>query len=342
MPVLTTTSAQQPPVSSGPPILCEDSDSYRLIGDANGQNVGASGIGVFDGKTGAILDFRKIYGTTGLVSSLVGQYVQLALQINGLTAASVGSVLSDTVAFYKSGTGHRQIPIKNLVTSALLNILPDDGDMLWKTSFLGIDVVSPLNIGSVGQQMVVASSNTPGWATAKRNIQLLAAGAKGTQTSPAGDTNRRPEEAETSSNKVNYWYMAFDPSSPELCFWPAFTLPNWNGGNFKYRVAWTAASGAGDSVAWELKGLGLSDSDAFDSAFGTAKTVVDTLDTADDLQWSPWSTEDLTLGNSSDAGDAVIFHARRNTAHGSDDLAVDARLALIDIIYTTASYTDSS
>ena len=306
------------------------------------SNVGTAGTGVFKQKTASDLEFMKLNtGTAGGVAvalDAVNSEVDLTLDIHSL-ALGATPVSTDRLAFSDEdtvGDPTKYSQISTVWAKAFVAICNVEGDIVYQG--VGGVVPTKLAIGTAGQLCVVnAGATAPSWATAKRTIELLAAGGKATTTSGCGDLTH----AETTTHKVNYQYLPFDKTAAELAFWPPFFLSNWNAGNFKFRVAWTAASDAGHGVAWTLQGISYTDGDADDVAFGAAKTVLDDLDTAGDIQISPWSTEDLVLGATPTAGDLVTFQLGRNVAHADDDLDDDARLIAVEIIYTTGSYTDA-
>ena len=288
------------------------------------SNVGTAGVGVFKQKTASDLEFKKInVGAIGgvlITDDVADSEVNADLNIDILTQDLLPNATgSDQMAYDDAWDANKtkKCPMLTVVTKGggvLKSTFLAAGDMLYG---LAAGVYAALNIGTAGQICVVnAGATAPSWATAKRTIELLAAGGKATTTSGCGDLTH----AETTTHKVNYQYLPFDKTAAELAFWPPFFLSNWNAGNFKFRVAWTAASDAGHGVAWTLQGISYTDGDADDVAFGAAKTVLDDLDTAGDIQISPWSTEDLVLGATPTAGDLVTFQLGRNVAHADDDL----------------------
>lgn len=167
MPNLVKTSTQQP-VLGGPPILCEDSDSYRLIGDNTGANVGSSGVGVFDGQVGAVLNFRKLNASTGLSGALNGQQIDLAWDIPGIMLGTPGDVTQDLLGYYRSSSsGYRKMPLKTFWDKVFWHYLTAGGDMLYRAPITGLP--TRLAIGSTeGMILGVNSGKTaPEWVTLK-------------------------------------------------------------------------------------------------------------------------------------------------------------------------------
>ena len=303
-------------------------------GEANvGANVGASGIGAYDGKTGSTLNFRKAYGTNGVKTSLNGQEVDHELDVHGVTTAESPTVTQDYIAFSdESAAGD---PTKRQIIQVIWNLglatyLTSQGHMLHMGA---VSTPVGLAIGTPGQLLVTnAGATAPEWATAKRTIQLLAPAGKATTTSGCGDLT----SVETTTHKVNFDVLPFDKDSDEYAYWPAFLLTNWNAGVVNFRVFWTATAGSG-TVAWALQGLACSDGDDDDAAWGTAVVVSDTLIGTGKTHITAWS-DDLTIGGTPAAGDEVKLQLYRDVS--ADTLSDDALLRGVEILYTTSSYTD--
>jgi hypothetical protein len=137
---------------------------------------------------------------------------------------------------------------------------------------------------------------------------------------------------ESTTNRVNYDVLEFDPAVVEYAQ-AMVTLPNnWNAGTVTAKFHWTAASGSGD-VVWQLSGRAYANDDAIDQATGTAQSATDTLTAANDLDISP-ATSAITLAGTAANGNPVVFELSRNATAGGDTLAVDARLIGVEISYT--------
>ncbi len=166
---------------------------------------------------------------------------------------------------------------------------------------------------------------------------ISAAAMKGAATAGAGDANRLPESAETTTNGVNYDYIAFDQTTEEEAFLQWAIPTGWNEGTITFRVYWTAISGSGTTV-WGLKSLARSDDDPLDAAYGTETTTpADTLLATEDVHVTSESGAHA-IGGSPAEGDLVLFALSRKT--GSDTLTAGARVLGVKITYTRNSYTD--
>lgn len=144
--------------------------------------------------------------------------------------------------------------------------------------------------------------------------------------------------AGSDATKPDYDYLAFDASTEEYAQLWVKMPKSWNEGTITATFVWTAASGSGD-VIWGIRGVALGNDDPFDTAFGTAQTVTDTLITAEDVHITS-ATSAVTIAGTPAEGDTVVFQVYRDADAGGDTLAVDARLVGVMINYTTDAGTD--
>ncbi len=174
---------------------------------------------------------------------------------------------------------------------------------------------------------------------ALHDIEVWISGAamKGAVTAGAGDADNLPESAETSTNGINYDFLAFDQTTEEEAFFQWKIPQGWDEGTITYQPVWTAASGTG-TVQWGLKSLARGNSDPLDTAYGSETTTTAlTLDAAEDVMFSAESGAH-TIGGTPVANDIVLFAISRKT--GGDTLTADARLLGIIITYTRNAYGD--
>jgi hypothetical protein len=106
---------------------------------------------------------------------------------------------------------------------------------------------------------------------------------------------------------------------------------NYNNGTITARFYWTAASGSG-GVAWAIQGRAFANDDALDTTAGTAQLVTDTLIAADDMHVTS-ATSAVTIGGTPAANTPIQFSIYRDVSDAADDLAVDARLLGVEIIF---------
>jgi hypothetical protein len=145
---------------------------------------------------------------------------------------------------------------------------------------------------------------------------------------PAKTNGAAAGTAETSSNKLNMDYLAFDGATEEFGHFQVVMPKGWDRGTVKFRFRWTSATGstAGDTVEWEVAGVAISDNDALDAALGTSQVISDTLlaDNGANLQVTG-ATPALTIGGTPALGDTIHFVVSRNVG-GTDDMTEDAWL----------------
>jgi hypothetical protein len=146
---------------------------------------------------------------------------------------------------------------------------------------------------------------------------------------------------ETSTNKVNVITLDYDPTTQEFAQFQIAMPKSWDEGTVTYDVVWYHPSTTTNfGVVWSLAGVALSDTNALDTAFGTAVLVTDTGGTTNALYDSPESAA-VTIGNTPAENDFVVFQVARVPADGSDTMAVDARLLGVRLFYTVTDGNDA-
>lgn len=147
---------------------------------------------------------------------------------------------------------------------------------------------------------------------------------------------------ETTTNKVNIDYLAFDATTQEFAQVSIPRMPkSWNESTITAVPVWSHASTTTNfGVVWGVSGVALSNDDAADTAFGTAQTSTDTGGTTDDIYHGP-ATSAITIGGTPAEGDTVVIQVSRNPSDGSDTMAVDARFHGLLISITTNAANDA-
>ena len=146
---------------------------------------------------------------------------------------------------------------------------------------------------------------------------------------------------EYGTNDIDWQYFAFDDDgeTEERVQFKKVMQLDWDLSTIKAKFYWSSAtsSSAGDTVEWGIKAGALADSDAIDTALGTAVTISDTLlaDNGADLQITS-ATAAMTVAGTPTAGEIVTFEIYRNT-DGTDDMEEDAWLFGVHIQYGKAS-----
>jgi hypothetical protein len=164
---------------------------------------------------------------------------------------------------------------------------------------------------------------------------------------PAGsmtpNTTNGPSSAtaETATNKVMVPTLDFDATTQESAQFMVQMPKSWDEGTIIAQFIWChGATTTNFGVVWDIAAVALSDTNALDTAFGTAVTATDTGGTTDNVYASP-ETAEMTVGNSPAAEDLVVFRVRRAPANGSDTMAVDAKLIGVKLHYTTNALSDT-
>jgi hypothetical protein len=139
------------------------------------------------------------------------------------------------------------------------------------------------------------------------------------------------DSRETSTNDQNFDELLFDSGSDEFADALVVMPSNYNNGTITARFYWTAASGSG-GVAWGIQGRAFANDDALDTAAGTAQLVTDTLIAADDMHVTS-ATSAVTIGGTPAANTPIQFTIYRDVSDAADDLAVDARLLGVEILF---------
>lgn len=170
----------------------------------------------------------------------------------------------------------------------------------------------------------------------KYTVGVAGGGIKPTTTSGCASA----AQAETTTNAINYDYLAFDASTEEHAYFWIPTPKSYNASTVTMRAVWThPATATNFGVVWGFSILSLADGDAIDTAVGTEVTVTDTGGTTEDFYTSPESGA-ITPSNTAAKQDWLYVEIARVAANGSDTLAVDAHLIGVELYYSTDASTD--
>lgn len=183
--------------------------------------------------------------------------------------------------------------------------------------------------------LVAAAANIQvAGADPKRAYYIPAQGMFGATTSGAASG-----QYESSSNKNNIKYLAFDTSSDEFAHFSIPSPSNWDAGTVTAKFYWTTESGgAAETVTWGIQGVATANDDTLDVAYGTAQTVADTWTADDDLHVTS-ATSAITIAGSPVAGEWLDFRVYRDVSE--DDLGGDAWLLGVRIEFGIAQYNDA-
>lgn len=236
-------------------------------------------------------------------------------------------VVSGAVAWGTDSTGSGSLPGE-----------PSAGDLAY---YDGEDWVS-LAIGTAAQVLTVNSGATaPEWDDAPSTIGAhtiyIPAGAMLPSTS-AGCAELAI--VEISAGQPDVATLDFDASTEEYAQFSVAMPKSWDLGTLTVEFLWSHAStDTNFDVTWGAQAVAISNDDALGASYGTAQTVSDTGGTANDLYVSA-ATGAITAGGTPAAGDVLFFRVYRDADDSGDNLAVDARLHGVRILYTTDAETD--
>jgi hypothetical protein len=138
---------------------------------------------------------------------------------------------------------------------------------------------------------------------------------------------------ETSTNKVHFETMDFDPDVIQYAQFNVIMPETWDRSTVKAKFNWFADAGSGAAV-WAIQGQALRDGIALDGTWGTAVSGADQISGVAYSQLSP-ATGSITIANSAQLADNICFQIYRDATNGADTLTANARLVGVWIQYNT-------
>lgn len=232
---------------------------------------------------------------------------------------------NELIVFQKATTAVNQFDVGNAATgtSPFIEATGDDTD---------IDIaLVPKGTG------VVKQGTTPVMLAGKHTIGVGSGGVFPAITS--GCTAL--QQFETSSNKVNYKYLAFDAAAVKYGHFDFPSPKSYNASTMTFIVHWAhPATTTNFGVSWALELLSLANDDAGDTAYGTAVQVNDTGGTTGDIYFTAESSA-VTPSNTAAKQDRIFARISRVATDAvNDTLAVDAYLIGITVLYTLDAGND--
>lgn len=169
----------------------------------------------------------------------------------------------------------------------------------------------------------------------RRTLVLMAQGGNGTTTSGCDG----PTQAETGSTVKNYWHLSF--AANEKAFWQLVMPDNWDGDTtvMTAQFMWLGASGhsSSDTVIWGIQAVDIGNDEVMTGAFGTQRTVTDTVITAGRLHISDATALSFWPADP-DEGELCIIEVERT----GGTMTEEALLLAVHITYTTNAYEDAT
>jgi len=147
-------------------------------------------------------------------------------------------------------------------------------------------------------------------------------------------------DVETTSGRPDMTVLDFDKDSDEhaqfqICFPKSYGL-----GTITFQV-WWAGLAATTGVAWGLQGVGVPDNSTIDVAYGTAVVVTDDAQGAIEEVLVTAESGAVTIAGTVADNDICFFRIFRDVSDGNDDMAGDARLLGVKLLFTTDAENDA-
>lgn len=321
-----------------------DTVYYLIVDDPDNPTDYEYGVGTFHTGTPDTLARDTVEGSSNS-DNKVSWITGTKTVVNTPTAAALGGVGpiggddapdgapildingNELIKFSTTVAAVNEITVKNAATGASAEIQATGDD-----TNLDIKLV-PKGTGGVKVGAV------PIALTGRQTISIPAGAISPTVSNGCAPLNK----AETSSNKVNYNYLAFDAAAIEYGFFDFATPKSYDASTMTFIVHWAhGATTTNFKVAWALQLLSLHDDDGLDSAaYGTAVQVNDTGGTTEDEYFTPESAA-VTPSNTVAKQDRIHARISRVATDGTNDtMAVDAFLLGITIMYSTNAGNDA-
>lgn len=296
-------------------------------GDTSGETIALTKLNI-DG--GSALTAPDVADEVGLydASATANKKITLAnlwKVIDTLTGLTAPDTADELPIYDASGTATLKITLGNLWKA--INTFTVDG-----TPDIASDYVATYDASATSAKKVLLNKLIVG----KQTIGVAAGG-----LFPASSNGcAAVAQTETSSNKINYKYMAFDKTSIEYAWCWVPTPKSYNASTLTIRFNWThPATTTNFGVMWQAEILSLTDDDAIDTAVGTAVTVTDTGGTTQDFYQSAVSGA-ITPSNTAAKQDWLGIRISRKASDAADTLNVDAHLIGVEVYYSTDTGTD--
>ena len=147
-------------------------------------------------------------------------------------------------------------------------------------------------------------------------------------------------DVETTAGRPDMQVLDFDNSSDEhaqfqVCFPKSYAL-----GTLTFQVWWSGLA-ATTGVAWALQGVGVPDNSTIDVAYGTAVVVTDDAQGAVEEVLVTAESGAVTIAGTVADNDICFFRIFRDVSDGNDDMAGDARLLGVKLLFTTDAENDA-
>ena len=148
-------------------------------------------------------------------------------------------------------------------------------------------------------------------------------------------------DVETTALRPDLQVLDFDPDTDQFAQFSIAMPKSWDEGTITAQFYWTNAATVANDCVWGIQGVTVADAASIDVAYGTAVIVTSSYySTAEFLAVSA-ATAAMTFAGTPAAGELAFLQVYRDATNVDDDLATDARLIGVKIIYTTDTITDA-
>jgi hypothetical protein len=260
--------------------------------------------------------------------------VSWSVSFNGSTnVTAAGTIANDAVTYAK---------MQNVTANSVLaRAAATDGDV----SAIALAASQLFGRGATGDLTAITLGS--GLSMSGSTLNAVSSAGKQTLYIPAEYMKSRVTNGpsagfiETVNNRINLITLDFDSITQEFAQFQVAMPKSWDEGTVTFEPIWYHPSATTNfGVVWSLAGVALSDTNALDTAFGTAVQVTDTGGTTNALYDGPESAA-VTIGNVPAENDYLMFQIARVPADAADTLATDARLLGIRLFYTTNAGNDA-
>ena len=230
------------------------------------------------------------------------------------TAANITTAAGDHAAFVSLGSGN------------------------WRCVSYQRKSGQPLTLGAMDGSSLTGITSTQVSGVLEQGIHTIwvpAAAMVAPTTSGAAIGNE-----ELATNDVMLNYFAFDAAADRFVQFFIRMPKSWDEGTITASFTYHQPAAGSGNVVWGLQGVALADSDAGDSAWGSAKAVADTAGTEDDI-FITSATSAITIAGSPAAEELVAFRVFRDADSGSDTLTADTNLLGVTLYITIDASDDS-
>ena len=270
-----------------------------------------------------------------------GKTIGSATVVDAMTISSGGIVtFKDDILIKNDGT------IGSAGTAAAMTI--DSNGIVAFADDIKIKDAGTIGSATTAGAVSIAADGTVNLATAGATVNSAVIKTAGLETIwvPASamypcTTNGCAEltQVETTAQQPELKVLDFDKDSDEFAQFTVAFPKSWNAGTVTFRAYWVGLA-ATTGVAWTLAGRSVADNAEAVGAFGTAVVVQDdSQGDATEVLISATSGAVTIAGAADDT--LTFFQISRDVSDGNDDMAGDARLAGIQIFFTTSAATDA-